>query len=96
MTPYHHTHQARIHEGPAVLDALNAASVCGATAGIQVITGILLAHEIGTHCDTGDVLRLNNASVCGLLEAVSGLAELIELRLAEGATRAQRGTQKSC
>lgn len=63
------------------------------TAGIQTITAILLEHEVGTQCDDADgVLRLSNASVCGLLHSVSALAELIELRLAEGATRAQRGT----
>ena len=51
-------------------------------AGIQVISGILLQHQLDAEFDGGDeLLRLNSASVCGLLEAVNGLAELVELRL---------------
>lgn len=94
MTPYSHTLETRLHEGPAMLTALDAASVSSAVCGIRVITGLLQAHEVGTQCEGDAVLRLSNASVGGLLEAVGGLAELIELRLSEGATRAQKAQRQ--
>ncbi len=94
MTPYCTPTKSRIHEGPATLTAQGAASISGAVQGIQSITGILLAHEVGTQCDGDDVLRLSNPSVCGLLHLVGALAELIELRLGEGANRAQKAQRQ--
>lgn len=90
MTPYHDTRAARIHEGPAVLTNWEAASIAGAVSGIQAITGILVQHCADAECDGDDLLRLNGASVGGLLEAVNGMAELIELRLGCAASRARQ------
>ena len=56
-----------------------------------MISGILLQHQLDAEFDGGDeLLRLNSASVCGLLEAVNGLAELVELRLGFGVSRVLR------
>ena len=82
MTPFHSTNVSRIREGHAQLNDWDTASIAAAANGIQVISGILLQHQLDAEFDGGDeLLRLNSASVCGLLEAVNGLAELVELRL---------------
>lgn len=47
-------------------------------------------HCADAECDGDDLLRLNGASVGGLLEAVNGMAELIELRLGYGTSRARQ------
>jgi hypothetical protein len=90
MTPYHDTRASRLHEGPTVLTNWEAASIAGAVSGIQAIAGLLVQHCADAECDGDDLLRLNGASVGGLLEAVNGMAELIELRLGYGTSRAQQ------
>lgn len=90
MTPFHDTRAPRLDEGPAALDAWDTASIAGAASGIQTIAGLLLQHEADTGIEGDDLLQLSGASVSGLLEAVSGLAELIELRLGYGTHRAQQ------
>lgn len=88
MTPYHNTNVSRIRQGHAQLNDWDTASIAAAANGIQVISGILLQHQLDAEFDGGDeLLRLNSASVCGLLEAVNGLAELVELRLGFGVSR---------
>ena len=91
MTPFHSTNVSRIREGHAQLNDWDTASIAAAANGIQVISGILLQHQLDAEFDGGDeLLRLNSASVCGLLEAVNGLAELVELRLGFGVSRVLR------
>lgn len=94
MTPFHDTGVSRLNDGPAVLNEWEAASISGAVCGIQAIAGLLLHHEACTESDGDDLLQLNSASVGGLLEAMGGLAELIDLRLREGATRAQKAQRQ--
>ena len=89
MIPFHSTNVPRIGEGPAHLDAWERASLAGAANAIQVIAGLLIQHEIDQDCEAhDDLLRLNGATVAGLLEAVNGLTELIEMRLRDGSRRA--------
>lgn len=91
MTPYHNTNVSRIRQGHAQLNDWDTASIAAAANGIQVISGILLQHQLDAEFDGGDeLLRLNSASVCGLLEAVNGLAELVELRLSKCIAREQK------
>lgn len=91
MTPYHDTRASRLTQGHTQLTDWDAASIAGAVNGIQVITGILLQHQFDTEFDSGDeLLKLNSASVSGLLEAVNGLSELVELRLGFGVSRVLR------
>ena len=90
MIPFHSTNVPRIAEGPAHLDAWERASLAGAANAIQVIAGLLIQHEIDQDCEAhDDLLRLNGAAVAGLLEAINGLTELIELRLRDGSHRAK-------
>ena len=90
MIPFHSTNVPRIAEGPAHLDAWERASLAGAANAIQVIAGLLIQHEIDQDCEAhDDLLRLNGATVAGLLEAVNGLTELIEMRLRDGSRRAK-------
>ena len=89
MIPFHSTNVPRIAEGPAHLDAWERASLAGAANAIQVIAGLLMQHEIDRDCEPhDDLLRLNGAAVGGLLEAINGLSELIEMRLRDGSRRA--------
>lgn len=94
MTPYHDTRASRIHDGPAELNSWDVASVAGAVCGIQAIAGLLLQQEAHAECDGDDLLRLNGASVGGLLEAVGGLAELIGLRLDDGTRRVRQAKRQ--
>ena len=90
MIPFHSTNVPRIGEGPAHLDAWERASLAGAANAIQVIAGLLMQHEIDRDCEPhDDLLRLNGATVAGLLEAINGLTELIEMRLRDGSRRAK-------
>ena len=90
MIPLHNTNIPRIGEGPAHLDAWDRASLAGAANAIQVIAGLLMQHEIDRDCEPhDDLLRLNGATVAGLLEAINGLTELIEMRLRDGSRRAK-------
>ena len=90
MIPFHSTNVPRIAEGPAHLDAWDRASLAGAANAIQVIAGLLMQHEIDRDCEPhDDLLRLNGAAVGGLLEAINGLSELIEMRLRDGSRRAK-------
>ena len=90
MIPLHNTNIPRIGEGPAHLDAWDRASLAGAANAIQVIAGLLMQHEIDRDCEPhDDLLRLNGAAVGGLLEAINGLSELIEMRLRDGSRRAK-------
>ena len=89
MIPLHNTVIPRLDEGPAHLDAWDRASLAGAADAIQVIAALLMQHEIDRDCEPhDDLLRLNGAAVCGLLDAINGLSELIELRLRDGSRRA--------
>ena len=90
MIPFHSTNVPRIAEGPAHLDAWDRASLAGAANAIQVIAGLLMQHETDQDCEPhDDLLRLNGAAVAGLLEAINGLSELIEMRLRDGSRRAK-------
>ena len=90
MIPLHSTNVPRIAEGPAHLDAWDRASLAGAANAIQVIAGLLMQHESDQDCEShDDLLRLNGAAVAGLLEAINGLTELIEMRLRDGSRRAK-------
>lgn len=90
MIPFHSTNIPRMGEGPAHLDAWDRASLAGAANAIQVIAGLLMQHEIDRDCEPhDDLLRLNGAAVGGLLEAINGLSELIEMRLRDGSRRAK-------
>ena len=90
MIPFHSTNVPRIAEGPAHLDAWDRASLAGAANAIQVIAALLMQHEIDRDCEPhDDLLRLNGAAVGGLLEAINGLSELIEMRLRDGSRRAK-------
>ena len=90
MIPFHSTNVPRIAEGPAHLDAWDRASLAGAANAIKVIAGLLMQHEIDRDCEPhDDLLRLNGAAVGGLLEAINGLSELIEMRLRDGSRRAK-------
>ena len=90
MIPFHSTNIPRMGEGPAHLDAWERASLAGAANAIQVIAGLLMQHEIDRDCEPhDDLLRLNGAAVGGLLEAINGLSELIEMRLRDGSRRAK-------
>ena len=90
MIPFHSTNVPRIAEGPAHLDAWDRASLAGAANAIQVIAGLLMQHEIDQDSEPhDDLLRLNGAAVAGLLEAINGLSELIEMRLRDGSRRAK-------
>lgn len=82
MIPFHSTNVPRIAEGPAHLDPWDRASLAGAANAIQVIAALLMQHEIDRDSEPhDDLLRLNGAAACGLLDAINGLSELIELRL---------------
>ncbi|SFV00012.1 hypothetical protein SAMN04489707_106710 [Paenacidovorax caeni] len=90
MIPLHSTNIPRIAEGPAHLDAWDRASLAGAANAIKVIAALLMQHEIDRDCEPhDDLLRLNGAAVAGLLEAINGLTELIEMRLRDGSRRAK-------
>ena len=90
MIPFHSTNVPRMGEGPAHLDAWDRASLAGAANAIQVIAGLLIQHEIDQDCEAhDDLLRLNGATATGLLEAINGLTELIEMRLCDGSRRAK-------
>ena len=90
MIPFHSTNVPRMGEGPAHLDAWDRASLAGAANAIKVIAGLLMQHEIDRDCEPhDDLLRLNGAAVGGLLEAINGLSELIEMRLRDGSRRAK-------
>ena len=90
MIPFHSTNVPRMVEGPAHLDAWDRASLAGAANAIKVIAGLLMQHEIDRDCEPhDDLLRLNGAAVAGLLEAINGLSELIEMRLRDGSRRAK-------
>ena len=90
MIPFHSTNVPRMGEGPAHLDPWDRASLAGAANAIKVIAALLMQHEIDRDCEPhDDLLRLNGAAVAGLLEAINGMSELIEMRLRDGSRRAK-------